>query len=95
MRTFRFLQSHKSQVLVLHWLYDKSGFGDHDDLSNVSVLFQVHPYTFRNEYGYLHYDFHQDPFQEYIYWIHTICVDGLFTDFTGSLHLYQEWTSPL
>lgn len=56
---------------------------------------QVHPYTFRNEYGYLHYDFHQDPFQEYIYWIHTICVDGLFTDFTGSLHLYQEWTSPL
>ncbi|KAF3515580.1 hypothetical protein DY000_02062482 [Brassica cretica] len=24
-----------------------------------------------------------------------IGVDGLFTDFTGSLHNYQEWTSPL
>ncbi|XP_050376908.1 glycerophosphodiester phosphodiesterase GDPD6 [Argentina anserina] len=54
---------------------------------------QVHPYTFRNENSFLHFDFHEDMFQEYEYWIHEIGVDGLFTDFTGSLHNYQEWTS--
>lgn len=56
---------------------------------------QVHPYTFRNENQYLHFDFHQDPYEEYDYWINKIGVDGLFTDFTGSLHNFQEWTSPL
>lgn len=56
---------------------------------------QVHPYTFRNEYPYLHFDFHQDPHQEYSYWIHNVSIDGLFTDFTGTLHLYQQCTTPL
>eukprot|EP00250_Pteridium_aquilinum_P009277 c18562_g1_i1 orf=136-1317(+) len=56
---------------------------------------QVHPYTYRNENQFLHFDFHQDPYQEYQFWICILEVDGLFTDFTGSLHLYQEWTSPL
>ncbi|XP_078176173.1 glycerophosphodiester phosphodiesterase GDPD6-like [Carex rostrata] len=56
---------------------------------------QVHPYTYRNENQFLHYDFHQDPYAEYIYWVQNIGVDGLFTDFTGSLHRYQEWASPL
>ncbi|KMS97803.1 hypothetical protein BVRB_5g123650 [Beta vulgaris subsp. vulgaris] len=56
---------------------------------------QVHPYTYRNENQFLHFDFHQDPYIEYDYWINKIGVDGLFTDFTGSLHNYQEWTSPL
>ncbi|CAI0476849.1 unnamed protein product [Linum tenue] len=56
---------------------------------------QVHPYTYRNENKYLHFDFHQDPYQEYDYWINKIGVDGLFTDFTGSLHRYQEASSPL
>ncbi|KAJ3698767.1 hypothetical protein LUZ61_002472 [Rhynchospora tenuis] len=56
---------------------------------------QVHPYTYRNENQFLHFDFHQDPYAEYAYWIHKIRVDGLFTDFTGSLHWYQEWTSPV
>jgi glycerophosphoryl diester phosphodiesterase len=55
---------------------------------------QVHPYTFRNENQYLHFDFHQDPYAEYEYWLNEIGVDGLFTDFTGSLHKYQEWTTP-
>ncbi|XP_030447160.2 glycerophosphodiester phosphodiesterase GDPD6-like [Syzygium oleosum] len=55
---------------------------------------QVHPYTFRNENSFLHFDFHQDPYIEYDYWINKMGVDGLFTDFTGSLHRYQEWTSP-
>lgn len=55
---------------------------------------QVHPYTFRNENSYLHFDFHQDPYAEYEYWLSEIGVDGLFTDFTGSLHKYQEWTTP-
>lgn len=54
---------------------------------------QVHPYTYRNENRFLHFNFHQDPYQEYAYWIHEIGVDGLFTDFTGSLYNYQEWTS--
>ncbi|XP_031400369.1 glycerophosphodiester phosphodiesterase GDPD6-like [Punica granatum] len=54
---------------------------------------QVHPYTFRNENSFLHFDFHQDPYVEYDYWINKIGIDGLFTDFTGSLHRYQEWTS--
>uniref|UniRef100_A0A1J3CR58 glycerophosphodiester phosphodiesterase n=1 Tax=Noccaea caerulescens TaxID=107243 RepID=A0A1J3CR58_NOCCA len=56
---------------------------------------QVHPYTYRNENKYLHFNFSQDPYKEYEYWINEIRVDGLFTDFTGSLHNFQEWTSPL
>lgn len=55
---------------------------------------QVHPYTFRNENQFLHFNFSEDPYNEYKYWMHTIGVDGLFTDFTGSFHQYQEWTSP-
>ncbi|KAK1387999.1 Glycerophosphodiester phosphodiesterase [Heracleum sosnowskyi] len=55
---------------------------------------QVHPYTFRNENRFLHYNYSQDPYLEYDYWINKVGVDGLFTDFTGSLHRYQEWTSP-
>lgn len=56
---------------------------------------QVHPYTYRNENLFLHYDFNEDPYEEYYYWINKVGVDGLFTDFTGSLHNFQEWTSPL
>ncbi|KAK1388001.1 Glycerophosphodiester phosphodiesterase [Heracleum sosnowskyi] len=55
---------------------------------------QVHPYTFQNENRFLHYNYSQDPYLEYDYWINKVGVDGLFTDFTGSLHRYQEWTSP-
>jgi glycerophosphoryl diester phosphodiesterase len=64
-----------------------------DEAVNHDTL-QVHPYTFRNENQYLHFDFHQDPYAEYEYWLNEIGVDGLFTDFTGSLHKYQEWTTP-
>ncbi|XP_050224938.1 glycerophosphodiester phosphodiesterase GDPD6 [Mercurialis annua] len=56
---------------------------------------QVHPYTYRNEESFLHFDFHQDPYAEYDFWINKIGVDGLFTDFTGSLHSFLEWNSPL
>ncbi|KAI5416553.1 glycerophosphodiester phosphodiesterase GDPD6 isoform X1 [Lathyrus oleraceus] len=55
---------------------------------------QVHPYTYRNENKYLHFNYSQDPYKEYDYWINNIGVDGLFTDFTGSLHNFQEWTAP-
>ncbi|KAK7330284.1 hypothetical protein VNO77_24474 [Canavalia gladiata] len=54
---------------------------------------QVHPYTYRNENQFLHFNFSQDPYAEYDYWINKIGIDGLFTDFTGSLHNFQEWTS--
>ncbi|XP_039039175.1 glycerophosphodiester phosphodiesterase GDPD6-like [Hibiscus syriacus] len=54
---------------------------------------QVHPYTFRNENLFLNFDFKQDPYEEYDFWINKIKVDGLFTDFAGSLHNIQEWTS--
>lgn len=43
---------------------------------------------------FLHFNYSQDPYLEYDYWINKVGVDGLFTDFTGSLHRYQEWTSP-
>ncbi|KAG7554544.1 Glycerophosphodiester phosphodiesterase domain [Arabidopsis suecica] len=56
---------------------------------------QVHPYTYRNENQFLHLEFNQDPYLEYDYWLNKIGVDGLFTDFTGSLHNYQELKSPL
>ncbi|CAM8900245.1 unnamed protein product [Rhodiola kirilowii] len=56
---------------------------------------QVHPYTYRNENEFLHFNFSQDPYKEYDYWLEVIGVDGLFTDFTGSLHNYQERASPL
>ncbi|CAO2182812.1 unnamed protein product [Urochloa humidicola] len=55
---------------------------------------QVHPYTYRNENQFLHFNFHQDPYAEYDFWIKAVGVDGLFTDFTGTLHRYQELTSP-
>ncbi|EMS62682.1 Glycerophosphoryl diester phosphodiesterase [Triticum urartu] len=55
---------------------------------------QVHPYTYRNENQFLHFDFHQDPYAEYDFWINTMGVDGLFTDFAGSVHKYQELKSP-
>ncbi|RVX01107.1 Glycerophosphodiester phosphodiesterase GDPD5 [Vitis vinifera] len=56
---------------------------------------EVHPYTYRNENQFLHFNFHQDPYAEYDYWINKIGVDGLFTYFTGSLHDFQEWSSSL
>ncbi|KAL2935501.1 Glycerophosphodiester phosphodiesterase GDPD6 [Bienertia sinuspersici] len=56
---------------------------------------QVHPYTFRNENQYLHFEFHQDPYIEFDFWVNKMRVDGLFTDFTGSLHNFQKWTSPI
>ncbi|XVF49953.1 hypothetical protein PTKIN_Ptkin04bG0057700 [Pterospermum kingtungense] len=56
---------------------------------------QVHPYTYRGENEFLHFDFYQDPYQEYDYWLNKIGVGGLFTDFPGSLHNFQEWTSPI
>ncbi|KAI5014293.1 hypothetical protein ZWY2020_055683 [Hordeum vulgare] len=48
----------------------------------------------RNENSFLHFNFHQDPYAEYEYWLREIGVDALFTDFTSSLHKYQEWTAP-
>lgn len=54
---------------------------------------QVHPYTFRNENQFLHLNFNEDPYLEFNYWLNHIGVDGIFTDFTGSLHNFQEWTS--
>ncbi|KAI6676901.1 hypothetical protein NL676_037697 [Syzygium grande] len=54
---------------------------------------QVHPYTFRNENSFLHFDFHQDPYIEYDYWINKMGVDGLFTDFTGSLHRMRKFSN--
>ncbi|KAI5000549.1 hypothetical protein ZWY2020_005138 [Hordeum vulgare] len=55
---------------------------------------QVHPYTYRNENQFLHFNFHQDPYAEYDFWINTVGVDGLFTDFAGSVHQYQELKTP-
>jgi glycerophosphoryl diester phosphodiesterase len=66
---------------------------DTDTILNHDKL-QVHPYTFRNENKYLHFNFHQDPYVEYDYWLKEIGVDGLFTDFPGSLHNYQECRTP-
>ncbi|PON70542.1 Glycerophosphoryl diester phosphodiesterase [Parasponia andersonii] len=54
---------------------------------------QVHPYTYQNENQFLPLNFHADPYEEYNYWLNHIGVDGLFTDFTGSLHNFQDWTS--
>lgn len=58
------------------------------------MMMQVHPYTYRNENQFLHFNFSQDPYKEYDYWINKMGIDGLFTDFTGSLHNFQEWTNP-
>ncbi|XVE74348.1 hypothetical protein DITRI_Ditri12bG0010000 [Diplodiscus trichospermus] len=54
---------------------------------------QVHPYTFRNENLFLHFNFNQDPYEECDYWINKIKADGIFTDFAGSFHNFQEWTA--
>lgn len=44
---------------------------------------------------FLNFNFNQDPYKEYDFWINKVKVDGLFTDFAGSLHNFQEWTSNL
>ncbi|KAI7729057.1 hypothetical protein M8C21_004324 [Ambrosia artemisiifolia] len=62
-------------------------------VSKFIMIIEVHSYTFRNENKYLHFNFSQDPYVEFEYWINTMGIDGLFTDFPGSLHRYQEWTS--
>ncbi|CAI9111716.1 OLC1v1012007C1 [Oldenlandia corymbosa var. corymbosa] len=59
-----------------------------------ALSLQVHPYTYRNENQFLHFNFSQDPYDEFDYWINKIGVDGLFTDFTATLHQFQEWTKP-
>ncbi|KAF7136506.1 hypothetical protein RHSIM_Rhsim08G0145400 [Rhododendron simsii] len=64
------------------------------DSARINWTPMVHPYTFRDENVFLHFDFHQDPYNEYEYWVNKMGVDGLFTDFTGSLHQFQEWNSP-
>nr|GMC52597.1 glycerophosphodiester phosphodiesterase GDPD6 [Ipomoea batatas] len=56
---------------------------------------QVHPYTFRNEHKFLHFNFSQDPYKEFDFWINQMGVDGLFTDFPSSVRQFQEWTNPL
>lgn len=63
-------------------------------LNWIPSFLQVHPYTYRNENQFLHFDFHQDPYAEYDFWINKMGVDGLFTDFAGSVHQYQELKSP-
>ncbi|KAK3127624.1 hypothetical protein QOZ80_7AG0575940 [Eleusine coracana subsp. coracana] len=49
--------------------------------------------TFRNENEFLHFNFRQDPYAEYDYWINDVGVDGLFTDFPASLRRFQDWTA--
>lgn len=66
---------------------------DYSRMLNHDAL-QIHPYTFRNENKYLHFNFLQDPYVEYEYWLSKVGVDGLFTDFTGTLHRYQQCTTP-
>ncbi|XP_049934864.1 glycerophosphodiester phosphodiesterase GDPD5-like [Nymphaea colorata] len=53
----------------------------------------VHPYTYRNEFMFLLLNFHHDPYGEYDFWINMIGTDGLFSDFTGSLHNFEDRTS--
>ncbi|KAG4954270.1 hypothetical protein JHK87_039864 [Glycine soja] len=52
------------------------------------ILVQVHPYTYRNEFPFLHFYFNQDLYIKYDYWIDKIGIGGLLTDFTGSLRRY-------
>lgn len=53
---------------------------------------QVHPYTFRNEYDYLAWDYGADPYREYELF-HKIGIDGFFTDFPWSLANYMDMTT--
>jgi glycerophosphoryl diester phosphodiesterase len=57
------------------------------------LVAMAHPYTDRNENKFLHFDFRQDPYAEYDYWLNNVGVDGLFTDFPASLRQFQEWTT--
>lgn len=49
---------------------------------------QVHPYTFRNEDRFLSWTWGQDYAREYTEFIDNQDIDGLFTDFPGSLAKY-------
>ncbi|GMH40885.1 hypothetical protein BSKO_08789 [Bryopsis sp. KO-2023] len=49
---------------------------------------QVHPYTFRNEDRFLLWDWGQDMRAEYDAFFNEIRVNGVFTDFPGSLAAY-------
>ena len=48
---------------------------------------------FETRTQFLNFNFSQDPYAEYDFWLNKMGVDGVFTDFTGSLHKFQKWNS--
>ena len=50
----------------------------------------VHVYTFRNEYIHLAWDYGQDPYTEYDYFL-SMGIDGFFTDFSRTARQFLQW----
>ena len=51
---------------------------------------KVHVYTFRNEYMHLAWDYGQDPYTEYDFFL-SMNIDGYFTDFTRTARQFLKW----
>ena len=50
----------------------------------------IHVYTFRNEYIHLAWDYGQDPYTEYDYFL-SMGIDGFFTDFSRTARQFLQW----
>ena len=50
----------------------------------------VHTYTLRNEHQNLAWDYGQDPYEEYRLFTE-LGVDGIFTDFPGTMSRFLQW----
>ena len=48
------------------------------------MLVQIHPYTYRNEYVYLKWNFSMDAWKEYYAFYEIEGIDGAFTDFPST-----------
>ena len=48
------------------------------------LLVQIHPYTYRNEYVYLKWNFSMDAWKEYYAFFEIEGIDGAFTDFPST-----------
>jgi len=51
---------------------------------------KVHPWVFRNEYEFLAWNFGQDPYNEYKFFVEDVGIDGVFTDFPETAVRYAE-----
>ena len=79
---------YNDEHLYKNWIWEHTDFVERCHARRLLV----HVYTFRNEDRYLAWDFKQDAYNEYMYFMR-LGVDGMFTDFPASLRQFVAWTA--